>query len=193
MKRLFSIIILAASVFAAASAQTNLVGRVYSHPNVMADGMKNMQKDIDAKMEETLREEIAKAEKKKGRALTAEEKTEVKEKAEEARKAAEALMKGTKTAITVTFKTEKELSMQMKLQVDEEALKSAGIGWAKRKALKSAIALMPSSQKMNYSVKDNLIICSDGSDRDTLTISSDGKFLYGKMDEKTKFKLTRTQ
>ena len=46
---------------------------------------------------------------------------------------------------------------------------------------------------MKYSVKDNLIICGDGSDRDTLTISSDGKFLYGKMDEKTKFKLTRTQ
>ena len=103
------------------------------------------------------------------------------------------MMKGTKTAITVTFKTENELSMQMKLQVDEEALKNAGIGWAKRKALKSAIALLPSSQKMKYSVKDNLIICSDGSDKDTLTISADGKFLYGKMNEKTKFKLMRKQ
>jgi len=42
-------------------------------------------------------------------------------------------------------------------------------------------------------VKDNLIICSDGSDKDTLTISEDGKYLYGKMDEKTKFKLTLKQ
>ena len=74
-----------------------------------------------------------------------------------------------------------------------KALKNAGIGWAKRKALKSAIALLPSSQKMKYSVKDNLIICSDGSDKDTLTISADGKYLYGKMDEKTKFKLMRKQ
>lgn len=193
MKRLFSTFVLAVGFFAIASAQTSLVGRVYYHPNIMADEMKNMQKEADSKVEEGIREEVAKAEKKKGRPLTAEEKTEVKKKAEEARKVAEALMKGTKTAITVTFKTENELSMQMKLQVDEEALKNAGIGWAKRKALKSAIALLPSSQKMKYSVKDNLIICSDGSDKDTLTISADGKYLYGKMDEKTKFKLTRKQ
>ena len=157
MKRLFSIIVLTATVFVGAQAQTSLVGRVYYHPNIMADEMKSMQNEVDSKLDETIKEEMAKAEKKKGRPLTAEEKTEVKKKAEEARKVAEALMKGTKTAITVTFKTENELSMQMKLQVDEEALKNAGIGWAKRKALKSAIALLPSSQKMKYSVKDNLM------------------------------------
>lgn len=193
MKRLFSIIVLTATVFVGAQAQTSLVGRVYYHPNIMADEMKNMQNEVDSKLDETIKEEMAKAEKKKGRPLTAEEKTEVKKKAEEARKVAEALMKGTKTAITVTFKTENELSMQMKLQVDEEALKNAGIGWAKRKALKPAIALLPSSQKMKYSVKDNLIICNDGKEKDTLTVSDDGKYLYGKMDEKTKFKLTRKQ
>ena len=193
MKRLFSIIVLTATVFVGAQAQTSLVGRVYYHPNIMADEMKSMQNEVDSKLDETIKEEMAKAEKKKGRPLTAEEKTEVKKKAEEARKVAEALMKGTKTAITVTFKTENELSMQMKLQVDEETLKNAGIGWAKRKALKSAIALLPSSQKMKYSVKDNLIICNDGKEKDTLTVSDDGKYLYGKMDEKTKFKLTRKQ
>ena len=193
MKRLFSIIVLTATVFVGAQAQTSLVGRVYYHPNIMADEMKNMQNEVDSKLDETIKEEMAKAEKKKGRPLTAEEKTEVKKKVEEARKVAEALMKGTKTAITVTFKTENELSMQMKMQVDDEALKNAGISWAKRKALKAAIALLPSSQKMKYSVKDNLIICSDGSDKDTLTISEDGKYLYGKMNEKTKFKLTRKQ
>ena len=193
MKRLFSIIVLTATVFVGAQAQTSLVGRVYYHPNIMADEMKSMQNEVDSKFDETIKEEMAKAEKKKGRPLTAEEKTEVKKKAEEARKAAEALMKGTKTAITVTFKTEKELSMQMKLQVDDEALKSAGIGWAKRKALKAAIAMMPSTQKMQYTVQGNLIICIDGKERDTLTVSSDGKYLSGKMDEKTKFKLTRTK
>ena len=193
MKRLFSIIVLTATVFVGAQAQTSLVGRVYYHPNIMADEMKNMQNEVDSKLDETIKEEMAKAEKKKGRPLTAEEKTEVKKKVEEARKVAEALMKGTKTAITVTFKTENELSMQMKMQVDDEALKNAGISWAKRKALKAAIALLPSSQKMKYSIKDNLIICSDGSDKDTLTISEDGKYLYGKMNEKTKFKLTRKQ
>lgn len=193
MRRLFSIIILTATVFVGAQAQTSLVGRVYYHPNIMADEMKNMQNEVDSKLDETIKEEMAKAEKKKGRPLTAEEKTEVKKKVEEARKVAEALMKGTKTAITVTFKTENELSMQMKMQVDDEALKNAGISWAKRKALKAAIALLPSSQKMKYSVKDNLIICSDGKEKDTLTVSDDGKYLYGKMDEKTKFKLTRKQ
>lgn len=193
MRRLFSIIVLTATVFVGAQAQTSLVGRVYYHPNIMADEMKNMQNEVDSKLDETIKEEMAKAEKKKGRPLTAEEKTEVKKKAEEARKVAEALMKGTKTAITVTFKTENELSMQMKMQVDDEALKNAGISWAKRKALKAAIALLPSSQKMKYSVKDNLIICSDGKEKDTLTVSDDGKYLYGKMDEKTKFKLTRKQ
>lgn len=193
MKRLFSIIVLTATVFVGAQAQTSLVGRVYYHPNIMADEMKNMQNEVDSKLDETIKEEMAKAEKKKGRPLTAEEKTEVKKKVEEARKVAEALMKSTKTAITVTFKTENELSMQMKMQVDDEALKNAGISWAKRKALKAAIALLPSSQKMKYSVKDNLIICSDGKEKDTLTVSDDGKYLYGKMDEKTKFKLTRKQ
>ena len=193
MKRLFSIIVLTATVFVGAQAQTSLVGRVYYHPNIMADEMKNMQNEVDSKLDETIKEEMAKAEKKKGRPLTAEEKTEVKKKVEEARKVAEALMKSTKTAITVTFKTENELSMQMKMQVDDEALKNAGISWAKRKALKAAIALLPSSQKMKYSVKDNLIICSDGKEKDTLTVSDDGKYLYGKMDEKTKFKLTLKQ
>lgn len=193
MKRLFSTFVLAVGFFAIASAQTSLVGRVYYHSNALADEMKSMQKDVDSKVKESIREEVAKAEKKKGRPLTAEEKTEVKKKTEEARKVAEALMKGTKTAITVTFKTENELSMQMKMQVDDEALKNAGISWAKRKALKAAIALLPSSQKMKYTVKDTLIICNDGKEKDTLTISDDGKYLYGKMDDKTKFKLTRKQ
>lgn len=193
MKRLFSIIVLTATVFVGAQAQTSLVGRVYYHPNIMAEELNTKSAEVNKKMDESVREEIVKEEKKKGRALTAEEKAKIKKKAEEALKTAEAVIKSTKTAVTATFKSDTELVMQMKLQVDEEALKNAGIGWAKRKALKSAIALLPSSQKMKYSVKDNLIICNDGKEKDTLTVSDDGKYLYGKMDEKTKFKLTRKQ
>ena len=193
MKRLFLTLILAAGFYAIASAQTSLVGRVYHHPNIMAEEMKNKQKEIDSKIDETVREEVAKAEKKKGRALTAEEKAEVKQKTEEARKMAEAIMKGTKTSVTATFKSDKEIEMQVKMQIDEEAMKNAGIGWAKRKAIKAAIAVMPTTEKMQYIVKGKLIICSDGKEKDTLTISDDGKYLYGKMDEKTKFKLTRTK
>lgn len=193
MKRLFSTFVLAVGFFAIANAQTSLVGRVYYHSNALADEMKSMQKDVDSKVKESIREEVAKAEKKKGRPLTAEEKEKVRKEVEEARKVTEALLKGVKTAITVTFKTDKEMEMKMKLEVDDETLKNGGIGWAKRKAMKATIALLPSSQKMKYTVKDTLIICNDGSDKDTLTISEDGKYLYGKMDEKTKFKLTRKQ
>lgn len=193
MKRLFSIIVLTATVFVGAQAQTSLVGRVYYHPNIIADEMKNMQNEIDSKVEEAIREEIEKAEKKKGRPLTAEEKAQTKKEAEEASKRAILVMKSTKTSVTATFKSDKEMEMQMKFQMDDETLKNAGVSWAKRKAMKAAIALMPSSQKMTYFVKENLVICTDGKDKDTLTLSNDGKFLYGKMDEKTKFKLTRKQ
>lgn len=193
MKRLFSIIVLTATVFVGAQAQTSLVGRVYYHPNIMADEMKAHEKKVQAKLDEAIREEIEKAEKKKGRPLTAEEKAQTKKEAEEANKRAILVMKSTKTSVTATFKSDKEMEMQMKFQMDDDALKNAGVSWAKRKAIKAAIALLPSKEKMQYTVQGNLIICSDGTDKDTLTISDDGKYLYGKMDDKTKFKLTRKQ
>ncbi len=192
MKRLFSIIILAAIAFVA-NAQTSLVGRVYYHPNIMADVLKAEVGDIDKKMAEAKTEALAKAAKEKGRALTADEKAKIEKEVDAAAKMADVTMKGTKTAITVTFKSDKEMEMKMKLQIDEEAMKNAGMGWAKRKAIKAAFALLPSTEKMQYTVKDNLIICNDGKEKDTLTVSDDGKYLYGKMDEKTKFKLTRKQ
>lgn len=193
MKRLFSIIILTATVFVGAQAQTSLVGRVYYHPNIMADEMKAHEKKVQAKLDEAIREEIEKAEKKKGRPLTAEEKAQTKKEVEEASKRAILVMKSTKTSVTATFKSDKEMEMQMKFQMDDDALKNAGVSWAKRKAIKAAIALLPSKEKMQYTVQGNLIICSDGTDKDTLTLSDDGKYLYGKMDDKTKFKLTRKQ
>lgn len=192
MKRLVTSFIVA--VFAlAASAQTSLAGRVYSHPNIIEEELKNKSGEIEKKVDEGVREEIAKAEKKRGRALTVEEKAKIKREAEEAYETAKVVLQASKTAVTMVFKTEKEVEMQIKMQMDDEALKSAGIGWAKRKALKAALSLMPSTQKMQYTVRNNLVICTDGADKDTLTISSDGKFLNGKLDDKTKFKLTRTK
>ena len=152
MKRLFSIIVLTATVFVGAQAQTSLVGRVYYHPNIMADEMKAHEKKVQAKLDEAIREEIEKAEKKKGRPLTAEEKAQTKKEAEEASKRAILVMKSTKTSVTATFKSDKEMEMQMKFQMDDDALKNAGVSWAKRKAIKAAIALLPSKEKMQYTV-----------------------------------------
>ena len=91
-----------------------------------------------------MREEIEKAEKKKGRPLTAEEKAQTKKEVEEASKRAILVMKSTKTSVTATFKSDKEMEMQMKFQMDDETLKNAGVSWAKRKAIKAAIAILPS-------------------------------------------------
>ena len=65
--------------------------------------------------------------------------------------------------------------------VCDEAMKAAGIGWLKRKAMKAAMAIMP-AENMAYTVKGNMIILHDGQDRDTLRLSSDGKSLSGKTD-----------
>lgn len=67
------------------------------------------------------------------------------------------------------------------------------MGWLKRKAIKAALAIAPSKSTCTYLVKDNQIILDDDGEKDTLTISADGKYLYGKFDKKTGFKLTRTK
>lgn len=193
MKKLFTTIMLVACVCVAAHAQTSLTGRVYHHPNIMADAINDKSGEIDKKMAEVKAEEFAKAEKKKGRALTADEKAKIEADVAEGRKMTEVIMKSMKTAITATFKSDTELVMKIDMELDEEALKKAGIGWAQRKMMKAAMSAMPSTEKVKYTVQGNLIICIDGKEKDTLTVSADGKYLSGKMDEKTKFKLTRTK
>ena len=86
-----------------------------------------------------------------------------------------------------------EKQEKMNMTTDEDALKAAGIGWMKRKALKAATSMGSTSQKMKYKLQGNLVICSDGSEKDTLQLSPDGKFLSGKTDEKEAFRLTRTK
>ena len=101
------------------------------------------------------------------------------------------LAKGATTAITVDFKTDKNVVMKADVKVSDDAMKAAGIGWLKRKAMKAALAVAPSSTKATYVVKGNLIIIDDGEEKDTLRLSTDGKYLYGKFEKDINFKLTR--
>ena len=78
------------------------------------------------------------------------------------------------------------------MKIDDEALKAAGVGWVKRKALKAALALAPESSKEPYVVKGNSVIIGKGKDQETFTLSADGKYLTGKADDKN-VTLTRIQ
>ena len=174
------------------NAQTNLTGRVYHNPNIMAN-MMDQEANIDKKIAEARKEAIAKMEKKKGRKLTKDELAKIDKKLAEIKKQAEAAKKCMSTAITVEFTSATDLVMRQKTRVDDEALKIMGIGWLKRKALKASLALMPESQKAKYEVKGNKVIVIDDKDRDTLTIGNDGNTLSGIFDKETKYTLKRTK
>lgn len=174
-----------------AKAQTNLTGRVYANPNILAGVLDEAVKKVN--IEEAKAEAIAKAEKDKGRQLTDKEKAELDKQTEEAMQMIEAMKEGMVTAISVEFKSETEVVSRTKMKIDEEVLKKAGISWLKRKALKAAIAMAPESEKGTYIVKDNLIIIDPDDKPDTLRLSSDGRQIFGKMDDKTNFTLTLTQ
>lgn len=174
----------------------NLSGRVYYNPNVLKGQLERITKEMEEQLPEARKKEIEKQEQEKGRPLTAEEIAKLDEDIEMAKRLALAIKKGMVAAITVEFKNEKDMVLKADLKIDEEALKAAGIGWLKRKAIKAALSVVP-DQKGRYTAKDTVIYMVSGSgkevERDTLTLSRDGRFLYGKMDEQTPFKLTRTK
>lgn len=171
-------------------AQTDLKGRIYHNPNIMADAMK---KEIDNSWTEAKSQAIAKIEKEKGRKMTDEEKAEFNKKEPEARKKMNEIMNGMRIGITVEFKSDKQAVMKLDMKMNDEVMKQAGIGWVKRKAMQAAMAVLPSSEKVDYVVKDNLVIFDPDDEPDTLRLSDDGKFIYGKFEKKTDFKLTRTK
>lgn len=175
---------------AIASAQTSLKGRVYYHPNIMEQAM-GPEVDIDKKIAEARANAIAKKEKEKGRKLTKEETAKLDKETANARKQAEVMKKALTVAITVKFTSATDVVMSQKTKIDDDALKKLGVGWLKRKALKAALALSPESQKEKYEVKGNKVFFIDGKDRDTLTLSNDGKTLSGELDKDTKFTLKR--
>lgn len=186
-KSVFIALLLLAAV--GAQAQTSLVGRVYHHPNILADTMKELTADANKDMKKDVDKAIKKAEEQKGRKLTAEELAELNKKVEEAQKMLKALKEGMKTAVTITFKDEKTMVMKADMKIDDEVMKKAGIPWAKRKMMKVAMAVAP-SEKASYERKGNLIIVKDDNEVDTLRLSDDGKYLSGKMDKDTPFRLT---
>ena len=180
-------------------AQSTLTDRVYHNPNIMKDMLRQEVKDFDKKMDESLSEAKKKAvekfEKEKGRKPNAQELADIDKSVNEALAQANAMMDNAmKTAVTVEFTDATHLVVKMDMSVDDAILKAAGVSWLKRKAMKAALALAPKSQKGTYVVKGNQIFIDDGSaDKDTMTVSADGKYLYGKMDKKTKFTLTRSK
>ena len=171
----------------------SLAGRTYYNSNIMADELNNMVKDVEKKMTEAKAKAYSVFEKEKGRKPTDADKAEIDKQLQEAQAMLEAIKKGMTTKITVEFKTEKDAVMKADMQISDEALKAAGVSWLKRKAMKAALAIAPSSTKATYEVNGNLVIMDEGGEKDTLRMSSDGKYLYGKFDKKTNFKLTRTK
>ena len=165
------------------SAQTSLVGRVYQNPNIMDDIMNSALKEINTKSDSVRKVGIAKKEKELGRKLTSEEVAEVDKELKDAMEKAKVASKAVKTAITFTFKDETNAVMNMKMSIDEEALKLIGVSWAKRKAMKAALAIAPENQKCTYVREGNMIITSDDKDKDTLMLSDDGTKLYGAMEK----------
>ncbi len=174
------------------NAQINLTGRVYHNPNIMASVMEQ-ETDIDKKIAEAREKGIAKKEKEKGRKLTKEELAEVDKAIADIKKQTEAAKKCMMVAMTIEFTSATDLVMKQKTKVDDEALKTLGVGWLKRKAMKAALAVAPESQNAKYEVKGNKVIVIDGKDCDTLTIGNDGNTLSGIFDKKTKYTLKRTK
>ena len=199
MKYRFVWLFVAMMVAMSTSAQTNLVGRTYYNANILADEMNKLKSEMDQKLDSLRTTAYTKFKEKKGRELTAEEIAEVEKQIKDAQNMMIALQKGMKTAITLNFKTEEKAVMKVDMSVSEDAMKAAGIGWAKRKAMKAALALAPSSEKATYQVKGNLVILKDSSgELDTLYLSPDGKKLSGILDngkgkKPQKFTLTRTK
>ena len=165
------------------SAQTSLVGRVYQNPNIMDDVMSTALKEVNTKSDSVRKEAIAKKEKELGRKMKAEELAELDKELKDAMEKAKVASKAVKTAITFTFQDETNAVMNMKMSIDEEALKLIGVSWAKRKAMKAALAIAPENQKCTYVREGNMIITSDDKDKDTLMLSDDGTKLYGEMEK----------
>ena len=192
MNRILILAVVAMMTMMTVNAQ-GLAGRTYYNANILAGELNKKLKEVDQKIPEIKAKGYAKFEEKNGRKPTEAEKAKLEKELNEKVAQAKAMAKGMTTAITVEFKTEKNAVMKADIKISDDAMKAAGIGWLKRKAMKAALAVAPSSNKATYVVKGNLIILDDGEEKDTLRLSSDGKYLYGKFEKDVNFKLTRTK
>ena len=192
MNRMLILVVVAMMTVMTVNAQS-LAGRTYHNANILAGELNKKLKEVDQKIPEIKAKGYAEFEKKNGRKPTEAEKAKLEKEINEKVAQAKAVAKGMTTAITVEFKTEKNAVMKADVKISDDAMKAAGIGWLKRKAMKAALAVAPSSSKATYVVKGELIILDDGEEKDTLRLSSDGKYLYGKFEKDVNFKLTRTK
>ena len=174
-------------------AQTDLTGSVYENEDMMDAMMDSIMGTIDDKLDSARTANIAKMEKEKGRTLTASELKEMDAQLQKSREIMMAMKKAMRTNISVEFMSPKDLVLRMKMEVDDNALKMAGVSWVKRKAIKVGLAIMPEKQKATYEVKGDLVITKDGNDLDTMRISPDRKYLYVEMDEEHKYTLVKTK
>ena len=146
MKQIIVAIAVALMAAINVSAQS-LAGRVYQNPNIMAEEMQGKLKTLSEKKGEAKTKAYEKFEKEKGHKPNAEEKAKLDKEVDDAIVKAETILKGMVTKVSVEFKTEKDAVMKMDVKIDEGALKAAGIGWLKRKALKAALAVDPHRRK----------------------------------------------
>ena len=71
---------------------------------------------------------------------------------------------------------------------------NAQTGLDKKMAEARAKRVAPSSEEGTYVLKDKMVIVTDkNNEKNTLRLSDDGNYLYGKFDKETDFKLTRTK
>ena len=141
------------------SGMTSLVGRTYRSGNML---MEMMKKEGGGKLSEELKDP--------------EKQKELKEKME----------KAMSMYTTVIFKTDATLTMKSTAYCDDDLMKQAGVGWAKRKLLKLAFKAMNHEEEMPYRVQGSLVIAGKADELDTLRLSADGKQLTMKMTEKKK-------
>ncbi len=113
------------------SAQTNLTGRVYHNDNIIENETKGLTKDVDKEIAQKRKEIIEESKKKKGRELTQKEIDKIDKELEKVTQLRDA-MKKVKSALTITFVTDKEVEINSEMEIGEDVMKAAGIGWAKR-------------------------------------------------------------
>ena len=116
-------------------AQTDLTGSIYENPNIMADEMKKISSAVLNNIDSIRTVSIAKQEKEKGRKLTSVELAEVEDQIQKAQQLMAVMHKAVKNAIKMEFTTSKNVVMHMQMSVDDNALKLAGVSWARRKAM----------------------------------------------------------
>lgn len=170
-----------------ASAQTPLAGRVYDNPNIMRQMLGSAEAERRLDSLKTLA--VDRFTEENGRQPDASEMEEIDRKVAEARQQVEMFRKAVETGITVEFTSETEYTVRMKMRVDEDALKAMGVSWARRKAMKAAISLMPEKETLKFFRKENMIITT-AAEPDTLYLSPDGNQLSGAQG-KTRFTLER--